>query len=341
MNPHPSISAIGAENTMYPWLLEVSGQLAAYIEADRVPHALLICGGAGIGKKFLTYTFAKRLLCESATSAESACGRCQSCLLLDAGNHPDFYLLEPAEPGKRILIDEIRQLNKNLQLLPQYNQFRVVMVYLAEDLNTAAANSFLKTLEEPGQRTIFLLISNTPSAVMPTILTRCQKIKIAMPSIGNVTQWLSESQHIENAHSLASFSGAAPLYAVELATSKEYEHKLTVLGLFDETQFKNFTAISITETWVKYSAEFVIYILITGTLDMIRLAMSPEVQAITLYHPEQKKQLSQTAARVPVKSLFEFLNQVYRAKQLLATQVNMQLVYESCFIQWRSMLDNK
>ena len=329
------------ENALYPWLADASRQLIAYIEAQRVPHALLISGAAGLGKKKLAQLFAKRLLCESADKNLLACQYCQSCLLFEAGNHPDFYLLQPAEAGKPIVVDEIRQLNQNLKLLPQYNQNRVVLICLAEELNASAANSFLKTLEEPGQRTIFLLVSNSPSSVMPTIQTRCQRIRIPLPPIASVTQWLSESQRIENAHSLAAFSGGAPLYALELNANGDYENKLTVLKLFVETQFKDFIEISITESWVKYSAEFVIYILITGILDMIRLAMDPEVQINSLFHPEQNQALSRTAELVSVKALFEFLTQVYRAKQLLASQVNMQLVYEGFFIQWRKMLDNK
>ncbi len=329
------------EKALYPWLSDASRQFIAYIEAQRVPHALLISGAGGLGKQKLAQLFAKRLLCESADNSLLTCQRCQSCQLFEVGNHPDFYLIQPADSGKPIVVDEIRQLNQNLKLLPQYNQHRVVMICLAEELNAAAANSLLKTLEEPGQRTIFLLVSNMPSAVMPTILTRCQQIRIAMPPIDRVTQWLSESQHIENALALATFSGGAPLYALELNSNGDYGNKLTVLQLFIETQFKNFVEISITESWVKYSAEFVIYILITGILDMIRLAMDPEVHKNSLFHPDQNQELSHTAELVSVKSLFEFLAQVYRAKQLLASQVNMQLVYEGFFIQWRSMLDNK
>ncbi len=329
------------EKALYPWLFDAFKQLTAYIEAQRVPHAMLISGAAGIGKTMLAQSFAKRLLCESTGNTQSACHHCQSCRLFEAGNHPDFYWIQPAEAGKRIVVDEIRQLNQNLKLLPQYNQFRVVMICLAEQFNAAAANSFLKTLEEPGQRTIFLLVSNAPSAVMPTILTRCQQMRIPMPPIDVVSQWLSESQHIENAHALAVFSGGAPLYALELAANGEYENKLTVLKLFNVTQFKDFPAISITEIWTKYSAEFVIYILITGTLDMIRLTMDSEMHTVALYHPDQKKQLSQTAGLVSVKSLFGFLDQVYKAKQLLTSQVNMQLVYEGFFIQWQSILDSK
>jgi DNA polymerase-3 subunit delta' len=301
----------------------------------------LISGSAGIGKNTLTQSFAKRLICEANVKTDSACGRCQSCLLFKAGTHPDLYLLQPAEAGKHILIDDIRQLNQNLKLRPQYNQYRVVIISLAEDLNPAAANGFLKTLEEPGQRTIFLLVSNTPSAVIPTILTRCQQIRIATPSLDSVSAWLSESQHIENAGCLAAFTGSAPLRAVELLASGEYEHRLTVLQLFDETQFKQIVDVSITETWVKYSADFVIYILLTGTMDIIRLAMDANVQVNTLYYPDQKQQFSHVAGLVPVASLFKFLNQVYKAKQLLTSQVNMQLVYENCIIQWRSMFDNK
>ncbi|HFD12354.1 MAG TPA: DNA polymerase III subunit delta', partial [Crenotrichaceae bacterium] len=217
------------ENTVYPWLSDVDLQLGAYIKADKVPHAIMISGCAGIGKRALTRSFAKRLLCESETCSAHGCHQCQSCLLFEAGNHPDYYLLQPLEAAKQILVDEVRQLNQNLKLHPQYTQYRVVVIILAEQLNMAAANSFLKTLEEPGQRTVFLLVSNTPSSVMPTILSRCQQIRIAVPSLEHVTRWLEQSQHIEDARSLAAFSGAAPLLAVELYSHHGYEHRLAVL----------------------------------------------------------------------------------------------------------------
>ena len=325
----------------YPWLSDVISQLNAYVVADRLPHALLLSGRTGLGKKRLIRAYAKRLLCEADPGTGFACHRCQSCLLFEAGNHPDYYYLQPAETSQQILIDQIRQLNQDLKLQPQYEQFRVVVICLAEQLNVSAANSFLKTLEEPGQRTVFLLISNSPSLLMPTIQTRCQHIRLPAPSIETVSRWLSETQNTENAQTLACFSGAAPLYAVELISSQKYEHRLTVLRMFIETQFKDSRALGLTETWVKYSPEFVVYILITGTLDMIRLAMHPEIQENALYHPDQKRQLSQTAALLQVKSLFDFLDQIYRAKRLLSTQVNMQLVFENCFIQWRLMIANQ
>ncbi|MCH9698745.1 MAG: DNA polymerase III subunit delta' [Gammaproteobacteria bacterium] len=325
-------------NNQYPWLSSSIKRLNGYLDSDRVPHGLLISGVAGIGKLELASLFSRQLLCDASAKDGSACGHCHSCSLFESGNHPDFLLIQPEEDSRQILIDAIRTLNQLMTLAPQYTRFRVVIIRLAEQLTTAAANSFLKTLEEPGQRTIFILLSDRPSLVLPTISTRCQHITIPTPSIHVVSQWLEQEFSVSNAKQLAALSGAAPLHAKQLFDSGEYEQKLTVLQLIAATQFKELPPFSITETWVKYSNQFVIYILITGTLDLIRLAMHPEIDVDALFHPDQKQQFEKVASTIELSSLFDYLNQLYRARELTMTHANIQLIYENCYIQWRSIM---
>jgi DNA polymerase-3 subunit delta' len=325
----------------YPWLARVEAQLSGYLRSQRLPHALLIYGKRGIGKSVLLRWFAKTLLCEQSQQTAQACHACQSCLLFEMNNHPDYHALIADETSKLLTIDQIRTLNQELQLVPQYNQYRVVLIQLAESLNVAAANSFLKTLEEPGQRTVFLLASDNNAAVLPTIKTRCQQLKVVAPGLKEVSAWLSAQQGVKNADVLAHIAGGSPLHAMQLLGCGEIENKRTVLQLFVTNDRAVSDIVSISEQWVKFSSEFVVYILITGIFDMIRLRMFPTIRNDALYHPDQRDNMAEVAKRCSVTSLFGFLDRVYQLQTLLMTQVNKQSLYEACFIQWNSSTINQ
>ena len=135
------------ETTIYPWLERNWQQLQAYIRQQRIPQALLINGGAGMGRLQLVELYAQTLLCQSPNDAYLPCGDCQSCRLFAAQTHPDYIFIEPEEAGKAIGIDCIRQLIARLGLKPQFQSQRVVVINSADSLNNAASNAFLKCLE--------------------------------------------------------------------------------------------------------------------------------------------------------------------------------------------------
>ena len=164
--------------TLLPWQLDLWTQLNDYKKQNRVPQALLINGAKGIGKLNLAELFAMSLLCQKPGSDGLACGNCKPCFLLTADSHPDLIKIYPEEAGKAITIGQIRLLLTQLNLKPQFDSYRVIIIHPAEQLNNAAANAFLKYLEEPTERTIVILVSNDLSIMPATILSRCQKLKL-------------------------------------------------------------------------------------------------------------------------------------------------------------------
>ena len=131
----------------YPWHDTIWASLTARLE--RLPHALLLQGAVGLGKLSFARRFAATLLCAQPDPETAACGRCHSCQLLAAGNHPDLRQLAPAEDRRGIVIDQIRELGAFFALRPHTSARKVAILAPADSMNLHAANSLLKILEEP------------------------------------------------------------------------------------------------------------------------------------------------------------------------------------------------
>lgn len=214
-------------------------------------HAILLYGGAGIGKKSLALDFAQSLLCESPTAAGEACGTCRGCTLALSGNHPDLRVVVPdamaelrgpavaaddvteasseaddavagppsegRESGKKasreIRIEQVRELADFFGISTHRGGARVVVLAPAESLNQASANALLKMLEEPPPATRFVLVSDLLDEVLPTIRSRCILQRVAVPDRTVALQWLRE-QGIDDPEERLAAAGGAPLAAL-------------------------------------------------------------------------------------------------------------------------------
>lgn len=154
---------------------EQRDQFEAALAAGRMPHAWLLEGPRGIGKRGFADWAAWRLLGGGAADSPGA-------QLLAAGSHPDFRLLAPPEEGRgaktaTIPVDQVRDLHEFLRRHSALAPWRVVIVDAADDLNRSAANALLKLLEEPGAQTLLLLVSHAPGRLLPTIRSRCRRLR--------------------------------------------------------------------------------------------------------------------------------------------------------------------
>ncbi|MDP5208267.1 DNA polymerase III subunit delta' [Microbulbifer sp. 2205BS26-8] len=203
-----------------PWQAQQWRRLGIQWRAGRCPHALLLTGQVGLGKRRFAEAFAALVLCEQPRNGQ-ACGGCRDCRLWQAGSHPDFLRLEPEKPGGALKVEQIRQLGNFVVRTSGRGGARLVWLAPAEAMNINAANALLKNLEEPAPSVIFLLITDSPSGLLPTIRSRCQSIVFPPPSEEMALQWL-ENTGFENAvarRSLA-LSGGAPLMATALAETE-------------------------------------------------------------------------------------------------------------------------
>ncbi|MHB8150544.1 MAG: DNA polymerase III subunit delta' [Desulfobulbia bacterium] len=143
------------------------------VEQGRLGHAFLFKGPMGVGKKTFARTFAAALNCQNPAGHEP-CGRCSSCLKFHAGSHPDFLVLEP--DGAAIKINQVRELKKTLAFPPLEAKIRVALLCEIHTMRREAANSLLKTLEEPPDQTMLILTGDEAGGILPTILSRCQTV---------------------------------------------------------------------------------------------------------------------------------------------------------------------
>lgn len=158
--------------------------LTAAFAPDRLGHAYLFTGPAGVGKTLLAQEAAQALLC--CGDGARPCGVCRECRLFAHDAHPDFLLLQPEGDSRVIKIEKIRDLIHTLSLMPVQGNRRVAILREADALQEAAANALLKTLEEPPAFALLILTSSRPSALLPTLRSRCQEIRFASLSAEHV-----------------------------------------------------------------------------------------------------------------------------------------------------------
>ena len=212
-----------------PWHRPQWQRIERSIRAGQVPHALLLRGARGNGKALFAARLAAALLCRSSNPP---CADCDSCRLCAAGSHPDWTGVA-IEPGRReIVVDQIRGLIHSVGLTARFGRYKVVIVDPAEQMNRHAANTLLKTLEEPPGATVFLLVSSNHALLLATIRSRCQSIGFPVADPGIALGWLRDK--VTNPGSALAMAHGAPVRAVELWSDGLFEMRSGLVRDLDE-----------------------------------------------------------------------------------------------------------
>ncbi len=190
-----------------------------YLTRGRLAHAYLFAGPEGSGKLATARAVAKMVNCEARTPGQTFCGQCPSCLKIDAGNHPDVVTVQRGDEAM-LKVDQVRSLIAQSQLRPYEAAYKVFIIDEAHALNLVGANAFLKTLEEPGDATLFMLTTEKLQQILPTIRSRCQIVRFFGESRERVSALLSsEGMPAAEALWLADFAEGCPGRAQSLAGS--------------------------------------------------------------------------------------------------------------------------
>jgi DNA polymerase-3 subunit delta' len=184
--------------------------LKKVVARERMPHAYLFTGIAGIGKTSAAMALAMTLNCKETVDGEG-CGTCQSCRQMLSGNFPDFIEIKHRNNKKNISLDQIKDVNRELRFEPVSGRYRVIIIHRAETMTLEAANSFLKTLEEPPPGNIVILNTIEPRDLLPTIVSRCQRVSFQPLPVKEMANWLVKERdlHEETAMVLARVSGGS------------------------------------------------------------------------------------------------------------------------------------
>ena len=215
VHPRECFELEGAEASEAAWLEAA--------ERGRLHHAWLLAGPPGVGKATFAYRAARRLLGAAPSPRHGLLGAGPEdpvSRLVASQSHPDLLVLEKDADGKRrsIVVDEARKLPEFFSKGPGMAAWRVAIVDTADDLNDNAANAILKTLEEPPERGVVLLVTHAPGRLLPTIRSRCRRLAFAPWPLDRVTAFVQARAEVnrEDAQRLAVLSGGAPGRALGL-----------------------------------------------------------------------------------------------------------------------------
>jgi DNA polymerase-3 subunit delta' len=198
----------------HEWAVEMLQQHAA---RGDVRHAYLFCGPPGLGRRTLALRLAQALNCTNPVAAGIPCGSCRDCRQIEAMQHPDMNVIQADAEGGILKVDQVREVQRSLSLKPYQAKYRVALFLRFQEANDNAANALLKTLEEAPAHAILLLTADTPEQLLPTIVSRCEILRLrALPFSLIESDLLSRGVDEERARLLAHISGGRPGYARKL-----------------------------------------------------------------------------------------------------------------------------
>lgn len=310
----------------YPWQQAHWEQLDQQARAQRLPHALLLTGPAGIGKLAFAHAFVQRTLCLSPMNG-AACGSCKSCLLLAAGTHPDLHVVAAKEEGKAIGIDPVRELCAHLAQTAQQGGWKAALIAPAEGMTVQAANALLKSLEEPAAHTLMVLVSHEPHRLLPTIRSRCRQLRFTVPPLNQAEPWLREASGRPDVNSLLIDAGGRPLLALELCTGEYLEQRSVFTAILDQLARAELAPLNAAEQLAAAGLHSLAH-----SLDWFQGHVAEVVTQM------QRQSGAGGAIAAELMALHRFYERLLRAKKLFLSSANpdKRLLWEQLLLEWAS-----
>jgi DNA polymerase-3 subunit delta' len=329
---------------IYPWQQSQWQHVSKLLSTQRLPHAMLLLGSNGLGKTGFAYSLANAVLCQQPTENKMACGSCKSCLLLAAGTHPDLHTLKPTPPPNSkssnpvlsIKIDVVRTLCDQLNQTSQYGQYRVAILEQADLLNLSAANSLLKTLEEPGQNVLILMVTSRPHRLPVTIRSRCQTLRFSTPGEELSLDWLQKNNDLkytnEQLQQVLKQTFGSPLAALQQLEELGYQQILTAAMT---AKISGNNTLEYATKLSKFSKIQTLEGMLVWTSDLAKVIACGSTAAIT--NESERKHLLALAQKVNSRRLFKFQDQLNFNLLHSTIAVNEQLLWENLLLSWDNL----
>jgi DNA polymerase-3 subunit delta' len=323
---------------------EILGQARAVsrlrnaVAAGRLAQAYSFVGPEGVGKRLTALALAQAVNCQARGVGSDACGVCVACRKIAAGGHPDVILVGPAD--KTVIgIEQIREVAARAGRRAYEGAVKVWIVDPAERMQEPAANAFLKTLEEPPGASLFLLLTTTPSALLPTIRSRCQEVRFDLLSAEILEEILARQGRPAEERSLAAAlagGSAARALALDPEAVREGQERTLgeVFGCLGSLPALLFRAEAIGKDRAGCGA------LVETLLAFFRDVVVVKVGAprVPLCSPLWRESAGRTAAAVPLEGLLAVQTALRQAEWALARSANARLTAERLLLRMRETL---
>lgn len=315
-------------------------QLQTMLREGRLPHAMLFAGPDGIGKKMLGQTLAAAILCGQE---DGPCEHCQSCQAMRLAAHPDYYEVLPETRGKSakvIRIEQIREMQTVASRYPVMSQSRVVLIDEVERMNEAAANSLLKTLEEPEGQVTFILITSARSSLLDTIVSRCMPVAFGMLPADEMAKALrARGVPAEDAAELSALADGSLGRAVMLYENGGLTLRndaLEILSQLDTMDMEKLWQLA-REKGDLDREKLVEWFLYFNMLLRDMLVLYEDGASPLLYHQDRRGQLAHLLPHFPERRIFAMLREVREMQRRLQANVNLRLQMEGFLLRIRDL----
>ncbi len=328
---------------LYPWFKNQWSKLSA-ISKKSFPHALLVTGDSGIGKYDFCRLLIQYLLCHKPINS-LPCDECSACVQFKAGSHGDFWTLDIPEEKKSIGVGQIREMIEWVNLTHQSRQKKVLFIPDAKTMTLQAANALLKTLEEPPEDVVIILLVDHLKSLIATVRSRCQIISLIKPNKETLSQWYHELKSDwkvttdnpleKNQELLLSLAFSSPLKVKQLITTDAFKiRKKIIEQLFSIVDKKNKAPVLVAAELTKIELQEIIYWLQSILFDLIYIHY--KIDDMKLINQDYHQQLSTISSETNTLLLFELLNELNQYYLFQGTSLNLPLLLDTYLIKWRN-----
>lgn len=304
------------------------------VKEDKVSHAYIINGEKGSGKKMLAKLFAMTLLCENGN--QDPCNTCHSCIQAESGNHPDIIMLSH-EKENSIGVDDIReQINNTIDIKPYQSSYKVYIVPQADLMTVQAQNALLKTIEEPPEYAVIMLLTENADTLLATITSRCVMVKLRNIKDTLIRKYLMERLGIPDykADICAAFAQGNMGKAIMLANSEHFneirEDALHLLQNIHDMELEEIIRMVSEVTAYKIEITDFLDIIQIWYRDVLLYKATKETEKVVL--KDQINYMKEQARRSSYEGIELILKSLEKAKRRLGANVNFDLVMELLFL---------